>query len=384
MRINRIVIAIMAVLTAASATAQQRKVHVKRKIVPVVVKSKEEIKYDEMLESTRQVMFIDSVVVDKQEFLNYYKLNAEAGTISGYNQFFGSEEQPYSVVYVNQLANKCWFSNNGRLYTSDKLGTQWSEPILLDGLGQFQRTNYPYVLSDGTTLYFSAISNEGLGGLDIYVSRYDSESNKYLLAENIGLPFNSEANDYMYAVDELNGIGYFATDRRQPEGKVCIYTFIPDQKRTIYSTDEYDKSTIRSRARIDCIADTWGDGMLRAETLDRLNNAGRRPKEDMQQKKTDFLFVVNDDIVYTNLSDFRTRDNRERANKLVEMRKAYKDLAENLDKMRVYYATKADIAEKGNLKKEILGCEQEFYQLESDIRQLEKAIRYVELNNLNQ
>ena len=93
-----------------------------------------------MLESTRQVMFIDSVVVDKQEFLNYYKLNAEAGTISGYNQFFGSEEQPYSVVYVNQLANKCWFSNNGRLYTSDKLGTQWSEPILLDGLGQFQRT----------------------------------------------------------------------------------------------------------------------------------------------------------------------------------------------------------------------------------------------------
>jgi hypothetical protein len=33
----------------------------------------------------------------------------------------------------------------------------------------------------------------------------------------------------MYVVDELNNIGYFATDRRQAEGMVCIYTFIPNQ-----------------------------------------------------------------------------------------------------------------------------------------------------------
>ena len=251
----------------------------------------------------------------------------------------------------------------------------------LDGLGRFQRTNYPFMLSDGTTLYFAAISDEGLGGLDIYVSRYDSESGKYLIAENIGLPFNSSANDYMYAIDEMTGVGYFATDRRQPEGKVCIYTFIPNQKRIVYSTDEMSQDSIRSLANIDRIADTWGDGALRADVLDRLNNAGRKPRE---VKKNEFMFIINDDIVYTSIKDFRDAGNGKRIEQLNKMRKAYNDLSAKMEKMRTYYATKANATERKELQAEIKGDEQEYYQLESDIRQLEKAIRYAELSAIHQ
>ena len=232
---------LIAAMLTTPASAQKRKKPVKKnKPAPVVV-VEENTKFEEMLDATQQIVIIDSVVVDKQQFLQAYKLSSEAGAVTGFNQFFKSEEQPYSTVYVNQMNNKCWFANDGRLYTSDRLGKEWSEPTPLEGLGQYQRTNYPFMLSDGTTLYFAAISSEGIGGLDIYVSRYDSESGTFLLAENIGLPFNSDANDYMYAVDELTNIGYFASDRRQPEGKVCIYTFIPNQKRLTYSTEEYDE-----------------------------------------------------------------------------------------------------------------------------------------------
>ena len=371
-------------MMAMPVSAQKRKAPVRKKVVPVVVElSREEQLFEDMLEATQQIMFIDSVVVDKQSFLESYRLNAEAGTVTGYNSFFRSEDQPYSTVYVNQLGNKCWFAQNGRLFTADLLGNTWSEPAPLEGLGQYQRTNYPFMMSDGTTLYFAAISDEGLGGLDIYVSRYDSETGKYLLAENIGLPFNSDANDYMYAIDEMNGIGYFATDRRQPEGKVCIYTFIPNQKRVTYSTEELDKAAIRSRAKIEQIADTWGDGELRTETLDRLNNAGRRPKEE-KKKKPEFTFIINDDITYNSLSDFQDADNSKRVANLMKMRKSYDELGSNLEKMRDYYATKADIAERSNMQAEILGCDQEYYQLESDIRQLEKIIRYAEMKAINQ
>ena len=384
MRKSKIVISLMALLLAIPVTAQKRKAAVKKKAAPPVVElSKEDQKFEDMLESTQQIMFIDSVVVDKQTFLEGYRLSAEAGTLTNFNKFFNSDEQPYSIVYVNQLGNKSWYSVDGSLYTSDLLGNQWSEPLPLEGLGKYQRTNYPFMLADGTTLYFAAISDEGFGGLDIYVSRYDSESGKYLLAENIGLPFNSKANDYMYAIDELNGIGYFATDRRQPEGKVCIYTFIPNQKRIIYSTDDYAINTIRSFAKIERIADTWGDGILRTETLDRLNNAGRKPKVE-KKKEPEFKFVVNDDITYNTLSEFRDAENSKRVTKLMQMRKSYEELGTNLDKMRVYYATKADIAERSNMQAEILGCEQEYYQLESDIRQLEKIIRYAEIKAVQQ
>lgn len=381
MRRQTIITMLLAGLILVPATAQKRK-NVRKRAASVVELTKEEQRFEDMLDATQQIMFIDSIVVDKQDYLNFYKLTSEAGTVTGFNQFFNSEEQPYSTVYLNQLGNKCWYANSGKLYTSDLLGNTWSEPMPLEGLGHFQRANYPFMLSDGTTLYFAAISDEGLGGLDVYVSRYNSESGKFLLAENLGLPFNSDANDYMYAVDEFNGIGYFATDRRQPEGKVCIYTFIPNQKRIVYSTDEFDKTTIRSRAKIEHIADTWGDGTLRLETIDRLNNAGRKPKENIKDRKEEFVFIVNDNITYTSLSDFRDVENRKRADKLITMRKSFQELSSNLDKIRVDYALKTDETEKKNLRSEILDCEQEFFLLESDIHQLEKAIRYAELKML--
>jgi len=361
------------------ACAQKRKVPAKKKVVPVV-EVVEDPKFVEMLEATQQIVFIDSVVVNKQEFLQFYKLTSEAGTIAAYNNFFKSEDQPYSTVYVNQLGNKCWYANDGHLYTSDLLGSQWSEPAPLEGLGRFQRANYPYMLSDGMTLYFAAISNEGLGGLDIYVSRYDSESGKFLLSENIGLPFNSDANDYMYAIDEFNSIGFFATDRRQPEGKVCIYTFIPNQKRVVYTSDEFDGDTIRSRARIDRIADTWGDGEARQQALERL--MAEKQIQTPKKPKQEFSFVINDNLVYTKLTDFRDADNRDRYNELCAMRNRYESLRTELEKSRNYYATKARQAEKENLHAQILNSEKTFYQLEQGIRQLEKDIRIAENRTL--
>ena len=378
MKRNGLFVILAAFLLFLPASAQKKKSPGRRSVpAPVVELSKEELRFQEMLGATQQIMFIDSMVVDKQDFLASYMLTSDAGTINNYNKFFNSEEQPYSTVYVNQLGNKCWFANNGSLYTIDKLNNQWSEPAPLEGLGQFQRTNYPFMLSDGLTLYFAAIGDEGLGGLDIYMSRYDSESEKFLLAENIGLPFNSDANDYMYAIDEFNNIGFFASDRRQPEGKVCIYTFIPNKKRITYSPDEYDENVIKSRARIESIADTWNDEARRNDALNRLNSI---EKSMAKSKQEDFWFVVNDDIVYTSFSDFRSNENRERMKQLESLRKKYDDLSKEIDKARIYYSTKASNVEKNGLRAELLSYEQEYYQMETEIRQLEKVIRSSELN----
>lgn len=375
MRRNTILAFLAATLVVMPCMAQKRKASTRKKTTPVA-KVNENTKFEEMLNATQKVMFIDSVVVDKQDFLKAYQLTTDAGIVSTYNQFFNSSDQPYATVYVNQLGNKCWFSNDGRLYTSDKLDGQWSKATQLEGLGQFQRTNYPFVLPDGRTLYFAAICEEGLGGLDIYVSRYDSEADKFLLSENIGLPFNSEANDYMYAIDELNGIGYFATDRQQPEGKVCIYTFIPNDKRITYSDSNDDEEVIRSRARIDRIADTWDDGTLRNETLQRLQRLSEQKKNT---KGNDFLFIVNDDITYTKPEQLKNATNRQQAKKLSDMQKKLMELGKEIDKMRLYYATKASADEKNTMHNEIQGYEKQYMQLKRDIKQLEKDIRRAEL-----
>lgn len=380
MRKKHIFIGLLAILTMTTAHGQKRKAASKKRAV-AVEEVKEPSKFDEMLGNTQQIVFIDSVVVNKEDLLKNYKLTAEAGTITGFNHFFRTDTQPYSMVYVNQLNNKCWYARDGRLYTADLLGSEWSEPVELEGLGTFQRMNYPFMLSDGTTLYFSAIGNDGLGGLDVYVSRYDSESGRFLLAENVGLPFNSEANDYMYAIDDLSGIGYFATDRRQPEGKVCIYTFVPNQKRIVYQTDELGEDIVRSRAKINRIADTWGDGQVREEALQRLASL-TKAADDKRQQTDIFAFAVNDNIVYGSIADFRDPDNRDRMNELLAMKQRHKALETEIEKARAYYATKAANAEKPTLKTEILSLEHEFYELERNIKILEKMIRNSEIKRI--
>lgn len=355
----------------------------KKKVVPKQPKievPEEDPKITEMRASSQQVMFIDSVVIEKKSFLDAYVLNPDAGSILPYNQFFRANDQPYATVYVNQLGNKCFYSRSGHLYTRDMLGKQWGDPSELEGLGHFTHGNYPFMLSDGTTFYFAAISEEGLGGLDIYVSRYDSESGEFLRAENLGMPFNSEANDYMYAIDELDSIGYFATDRRQPEGYVCIYAFIPNQTRRTFDPDVYDEETIRSRAEIRQIADTWEDNSVRKRALARLKSIAA-PTTNQEQPK-DFKFVVNDQITYTSLADFRDPDNRDRMNELLNMKKKFTQLSTDLQKSRNYYA-KAPAEERASLRKELTDGEQQYYKLEQNIHILEKAIRNAEIKALN-
>lgn len=378
------VLALLAVCMPANAQKNKKKVAAKKTVVakkPPIVEPEEDPKVTKMLEATQDIVFIDSVVVSKEEFLSNYYLNGETGKVMTYNSFFRSDKQPYSTVYLNQLGNKCYFSENGRLYTSDMLGNSWSEPSEIKGIGDFNRANYPFVMADGTTLYFAAIGPEGLGGLDIYVTRYDSSTGNFLKAENIGMPFNSDANDYMYVIDEIESIGYFATDRRQPEGKVCIYTFIPNHSRSTYSPDEYEEEIIRSRAAIDRIRDTWGDGQARNAALERLARLKAAPKTTEKKAGQGFSFIVDDNLVYTSLSDFRSAGNRERAAEWQKLTAQQQELTASLEKARAYYHA-ASSAERNSLKREILGNEQKEQSLQATIKKLEKTIRNEELKTL--
>ena len=109
----KILISLVALLMALPINAQKRKTVPPKKKTAAVVMEKPS-KFEEMLNNTQQIVFIDSVVVDKHEFLKYYLLTPETGTVATYKKFFNSAEQPYSTVYVNELGNKCWYSKNGR------------------------------------------------------------------------------------------------------------------------------------------------------------------------------------------------------------------------------------------------------------------------------
>ena len=173
-----------------------------------------------------------------------------------------------------------------RIFTSDLLGGKWSKAVQIKGLNEDEDQDYPFMLSDGVTLYYGARGSESLGGYDIFVTRYDADSKSFLKPENIGMPFNSPANDYLYAIDEVNNLGWFVTDRSQPEGKVCIYIFVPNALRNTYETEAYSEEELKGLARISSIAATWGDAALMADARERLEQVMNEKQEVVKKSRT--------------------------------------------------------------------------------------------------
>lgn len=380
MNYQKLVFSLMLFTLPGLCMAQKKKRQTAKKQVSEVIV--EDPRITKMEDATQQIIFVDSVVVPKAAFLDHYLMGDETGRILTYQQFFRSDNTPYSTVYVNELGNKAYFAQEGRLFTSDLLGTAWATPEAVEGLEDFEHVNYPFVMADGTTLYFAAISDEGIGGLDIYRTRFDAEEGRFLKAENIGMPFNSTANDYMFTIDESNNIGYFATDRRQPQDSVCIYTFIPTDSRTTYSIEELGRERVQSYARIDRISDTWLNGKERKQALERISLLRTvATNTTRQSNQSSASFVINDALVYQNAADFKSADNRARFVELLQMREQYQRLSDNLQKSRNYYATVTS-SERHQLRNEILQNEQDQLRLERDIKVLEKTIRNNELRQL--
>ena len=386
MKIRKIVIIALTLLAPISMQAQKKKPVVKKAPVVVVEEPQEDPRITEMREATQQIIFIDSVVVAKDNFLSIIQLNPESGKLDAYDQFFRSEGHPESYVYINEMGNKCFFSDENansqmQLYTLDKLGEEWSDPLALKGIyNGISEANYPFMMTDGTTFYFAAKGKESIGGYDIFVTRADSENGQFLKPENIGMPFNSEANDYMYVIDELSNIGYFVTDRHQPEGKVCVYMFIPPTSRHIYNSDAYSDAQLRGFADISRIANTWGKGTERKQALERLKAINKA--NPTQQSKSAINFIVNDRITYTDISQFQAPDSPDLYRELQSTKKQLKETEQLLEKSRNFYA-KAKPEDKRVLRTEILDAERQFVRLTNDVKTLEKRIRQSENNIIN-
>lgn len=371
-------------LLVISASAQTKRTTVKRqtkaKAVEAKVDKQAEEKIEQMTEATQKIMFVDSIVVDKEAFIDTYLLNPEAGRISRYDDFFGTQGHKDSYVLVNEMGNKCYLSSqdsSGKmaLYTSDLIDGEWSEPAALDGIdgaSGFESPNFPFMMADGSTFYFAAKGKESIGGYDIFVTRYDAESGKFLKPENIGMPFNSTGNDYMYAIDDYGNIGWFATDRGQKDGRVCIYAFVPSTTRETYQDGDYDEEQVKGFARISSIANTWGIGSEREEALERIKQIPQR----LQQKAAgpSLSFVINDATVYGQLSDFKVEGNKAKFKKLQELKRRLALQEKVLSNARDYYAT-ASQQKRDSLADKILKDEKQCEELEASVMQLEKEIR---------
>lgn len=337
------------------------------------------------LHVTEKITFIDSVVVHIDDLIKYFYLSDESGRVDTYKHHFHAQDSTRSTVYLSQLGDRVYYgkaSENGtQLYTSSLIGAEWTDAAALSTQGldveDYPEQNYPFVLSDGATLYFAAKGEESLGGYDIFMTRYDADEHCFLAPENIGMPFNSPANDYLYAVDEFHHIGWFATDRNLPADSVCIYTFIPNTSRQVYNTEQVSEDQLRSLACLNSIRDTWSDNNLVQNNIHTLNQLKQQTSTNEKGVSSRFLFVVDDARTYTSPSQFRSAEARKQSQFWLEGTKDLERQERELQKLRETYAVSDKNAQQ-TLVGKIRDLENKVNLLVQNLRKQEKEIRRLE------
>lgn len=340
-------------------------------------KSKSDLR---MLKGVEDVCIIDSFIVDKTTFLNAYKISEESGKLFTFNEFFKTEGEHPGTVYETEIGNKIYYSEkreNGTLdiFAKNKLQNEWGDGRPLPGnINTAGNANYPFVLSDGITIYYASDS-EGLGGYDIFVTRYNTNTDTYLMPENVGMPFNSPYNDYMYVIDEYNNLGWFASDRFQPEGKVCVYVFIPNSYKQTYNYEAMEQQQLIRLAQIHSLKETWKDQQAVGEALQRLETAiNHKPKE---RRVTEFEFVIDDQTTYYLMSDFKSAKAKSLFQRYWQLEKDYYQQEEKLKGLRQQYAG-ANQEGKEKMAPAILDLEKRVLQMYEELNTLEVNVRNAE------
>lgn len=150
------------------------------------------------------------------------------------------------------------FGESDLWYTTYIKG-KWSAPV---NLGPEINTpgseQSPFIAKDDQTLYFISDYHDGMGGMDIFISRKQPDG-RWGKAVNIGYPINTHGDEMCITLTADGEMAYIASDRKDGFGGLDIYGFVLYEearpKKTAYVQGVvYDAKTLKKlKARIELI-----------------------------------------------------------------------------------------------------------------------------------
>lgn len=272
-----------------------------------------------MLERVERIEILDSISVDSAAFFSVYKLANAAGRLIPGDAVSrlgsGTDESDIAVGYMPENGSEILWSavdatGLSRIFGANILddGTMDSAAELDPKLGSGANTAYPFLMPDGVTLYYASDQEGGLGGYDIYMSRRKEDGTGFYQGQNLGMPYNSPDNDYMMAIDEATGLGWWATDRNHEPGKVTVYVFAPSQMRV---NVELNDPNLTSLARVSDISLTRKPDVNYTQLLESKLPKNNKAEDVTTDAMPSFAIDMGNGKVYYSLGDFTNPRARE-------------------------------------------------------------------------
>lgn len=258
------------------------------------------------------------------------------------------------AMYIPEETGEIFFSakdENGvrNLYETFFRDTIWSVPTLIgEQLTSSSDEIFPMVSPDGQSLYFSSKGLYGMGGYDLYVSTWDKSSREWSTPENLGFPFSSPYDDFLFINTEDGKYSLFASNRDCSMDSVYVYVV------------EYDSMPVRTS-----ISDI--DALRKLASL--------VPTEDLSR-------IDNGDAVKNSIEE--DSDTKRYTDKMIEVR-ALRDsiylCEKEMDDTR-YKLSSSSGSEKAALSNAIKEKEEKFSSLQDKLAKATKELQAIEMDFL--
>ena len=343
----------------------------------------------DMLNATEKVTVLESRIVPLVDLLNHLPLRGSCAKWESMEQW-KAKLNPLplklgKVVCINDLRDRIWFAaadSAGKgmgLWTSFLRSEGWSRPIPLPGLqGSGQNRDCPFVMQDGMTVFYAASGEGSLGGTDIFVTRYDPSSRTFLKPESKGMPFCSLDDDFFYAVDETNQLGWFVSNRGCGKDSVRVFTFVPNEEREVVEALDDDMENTVAFATLSNVKLTQSNTEVVKEGRARLEKLLQHPGGTKQSVKR--TYVLSDNRIYHSLEEFASPA----AKRIAQEADATIDkLAHLLTERDVIQRTYAAGQRHENIRKRLTELNEAVKETQNHLRELEKNYRKAELQQTN-
>lgn len=304
--------------------------------------------------------FTDSPVVEakhkfsREDFFLYYPL-PDSSWRKTPNQLDSLGGEFASAIYFPGTAERICYSAQDstgvrNVYSSTFADSLWTVPRKIGG-HQYSSSDeiYPMLSMDGRSLYFAAKGLYGVGGYDIYVSEWDDEKSEWGVPKNMGFPYSSPADDFLYTSSEDGRHVVFASNRGCSADSVWVYVL------------KHQDMPVRKS-----VSDP--DELMRLANLDPVSHQER---------------IESKDPVETDIPE--NLDTRKYIEKITEVRALQDTIAvynERLEKDRSEYAESTDAEEKERLTNKILQQEAAIPEVQEQLDQAKSQLHKIEMEFL--
>ena len=200
-----------------------------------------------------------------EDFFLYFPLEDRSWRLAP-NQLDSTSNVLSKALYAPSDAGRIYFSAEDQegfrnIFMTELQDTVWTYPVTQnESVTMLSNEIYPMISADGRSLYFSSDGLYGVGGYDLYVSRWDDDLQGWSEPVNMGFPYSSPYDDFLYVSDESEGHVFFASNRECSPDSVWVYVLEYDSMPVRHSVEDPDELLKLSRLSIEDEAPAQEEG----------------------------------------------------------------------------------------------------------------------------